>query len=219
MKIPPSQIIASLPLKYQCQKKWHSETGRLKLQPLQDRKMEDQIRSKANVITGKWRTKIMTSKMQEWKIRDRIIQDQIESDLPRCSGCKSSCCSCSCERHVTLFYYNSPKSHKTTKISIIVNNFISNFIYYFNIVSQNKRNTMCIAVRHKWQPLSMDATVSAQECAKTAVFSYKSATFFERNNKTFVFYVYHGFCIFQSCIFQSRIFNPPPSNTINDDVA
>jgi len=54
-------------------------------------------------------------------MQDRKMQDQIESYLPRRSGCMSSCCSSSCERHVTVFYYDSPKSHTTTKISIIVN--------------------------------------------------------------------------------------------------
>jgi len=54
------------------------------------------------------------------------MQDQIESYLPigavvKRYGCKSSCCGCSCERHVTVFCYDSPEAHTTTKINIIVN--------------------------------------------------------------------------------------------------
>ena len=41
---------------------------------------------------------------------------------------------------------------------------------------------------------------------KTAVLSQKSATLFERCNKTFACYAIHRSCIFQSYVFQSRIF-------------
>jgi len=52
----------------------------------------------------------LTRKMEDHKMRD---QTENEAQLSGAAAvCKSSCCSCSCERHATVSSYNSPKSHE-----------------------------------------------------------------------------------------------------------
>ena len=98
---------------------WKCRTKNL-TRKMQDRKSEDQIRSKANVNYWKMQTRNLTRKCRIEKFGRIKLKATFLGAAIRRSGCKSRCCSCSCEQHVTVFYYNSPKSHTTTKISIIV---------------------------------------------------------------------------------------------------